>query len=102
MPKIYEYIGFVFFFYTNEHLPVHVHIRKGENESKCELVFNNGALELQWKKIKGKKELISSDKLDAGIFIRKYHSEILLKWQKVFILHQRVECEKINKRISKL
>jgi hypothetical protein len=101
MPKIYEYLGFIFFFYTNEHLPVHVHINKGGNESKCELVFNNGVLELQWKKLRGKKELSDKEKLEAGIFIEKYHNEILEKWQKVFILHERVRCEKINKRILK-
>jgi len=97
MPKIYEYIGFVFFLYSNEHLPIHVHVNKGENESKCELIFENGILELQWRKVKGKKELSGKEKLEAGIFIEKYNTEILEKWQKVFILHQRVECEKINK-----
>ena len=97
MPKIYEYIGFIFFFYTNEHLPIHVHIRKGENESKCELIFENGALQLQWKKVRGKKELTGKEKIDAGVFIEQYNPEIITKWQQVFILHQRVECEKINK-----
>ena len=23
MPKIYEYLGLIFFFYSNEHLPIH-------------------------------------------------------------------------------
>ena len=82
MPKIYEYLGFVFFFYTNEHLPVHVHISKAECESKCEFVFNNGKLELQWKKVKGRKELSGKDKLEAGIFLEKYHNKILM-YQKV-------------------
>ena len=30
MPKIFEYFGFVFFFYSNEHEPIHVHVVKGE------------------------------------------------------------------------
>ena len=101
MPKIYEYIGFIFFFYSNEHLPVHVHVSKGGKESKCELIFENGVLELQWKKVKGKTELGGSEKVETGAFIEKYHAEIIEKWQKVFILHQRVTCEKINKRILK-
>ena len=101
MPKIYEYLGFVFFFYTNEHLPVHVHVSKAEGESKCELLFIEGKLELQWKKIKGKKELSGKEKLEAGIFIEKYHKQILAKWQQVFILHQKVTCEKINRKVSK-
>ncbi|MBC8005509.1 MAG: DUF4160 domain-containing protein [Verrucomicrobia bacterium] len=30
MPKIFEYLGFVFFFYSNDHKPLHVHVRYGE------------------------------------------------------------------------
>ena len=57
MPKIYEYLGFVFLFFTNEHLPVHVLVRKGERESKCELIYDNSGLNLVWKKVKSKKQL---------------------------------------------
>ncbi len=101
MPKIYEYLGFFFFFYTNDHLPVHVYVNRGEFESKCELIFNEGKLELQWKKVKGKPELVGKEKLEAGAFIEKYHPEILKKWQQVFIQHQKVSCEKVNKKILK-
>ena len=30
MPKIFEYFGFIFFFYSNEHEPIHVHVLHGE------------------------------------------------------------------------
>ena len=33
MPKIFEKDGFRFFFYSNEHLPIHVHVRKGGGEA---------------------------------------------------------------------
>jgi len=36
MPRIFEKDGFSFFFYSNEHLPVHVHVRYGAGEA----VFN--------------------------------------------------------------
>lgn len=26
MPKIFEYFGYIFFFYSNEHEPIHVHV----------------------------------------------------------------------------
>ena len=29
MPKIFEYFGFIFFFYSNEHEPIHVHVTHG-------------------------------------------------------------------------
>ena len=32
MPAIYEYFGLLFMFYSNEHDPVHVHVRYSEYE----------------------------------------------------------------------
>jgi hypothetical protein len=56
---------------------------------------------MQWKKVRSKHELSAKDKLEAGLFIKKYNQEIIAKWQQVFILHQKVKCEKISRRISK-
>ena len=36
MPTIFRKDGFWFFFYSNEHRPIHVHVRKGDGEA----VFN--------------------------------------------------------------
>ncbi len=33
MPKIFEKDGFRFFFYSNEHQPIHVHVRYGGGEA---------------------------------------------------------------------
>ena len=33
MPKVFEKDGYKFFFYSNEHLPVHVHVRHGGGEA---------------------------------------------------------------------
>lgn len=29
MSKIYEYFGLIFYFWSNEHEPIHVHVTKG-------------------------------------------------------------------------
>jgi len=29
MPKIFEYFGFIFYFYSNEHEPIHIHVLHG-------------------------------------------------------------------------
>lgn len=29
LPKIYEYFGLIFYFWSNEHEPIHVHVTKG-------------------------------------------------------------------------
>ncbi len=36
MPNIFERDGYRFFFYSNEHRPIHVHVRRGGGEA----VFN--------------------------------------------------------------
>jgi Domain of unknown function (DUF4160) len=33
MPKIFEKDGYRFFFYSNEHRPIHVHVRYGGGEA---------------------------------------------------------------------
>jgi hypothetical protein len=44
MPKIFEYFGFVFLFYSNDHKPLHVHARYAEYESVIELEIYEGKL----------------------------------------------------------
>jgi len=36
MPTIFREDGFRFFFYSNDHTPIHVHVRKGDGEA----IFN--------------------------------------------------------------
>jgi len=33
VPKVFERDGFVFFFYSNDHEPIHVHVRYGSGEA---------------------------------------------------------------------
>lgn len=44
MPKIFEYFGFIFYFYSNEHEPIHVHVMHGGKESVINLIMMNGEL----------------------------------------------------------
>ena len=44
MPKIFEYFGFIFYFYSNEHEPIHVHVLHGGRESIFDLIMMNGSL----------------------------------------------------------
>jgi hypothetical protein len=37
MPKIFDKDGFRFFFYSNEHHPIHVHVRHGDGEAVFEM-----------------------------------------------------------------
>ncbi len=33
VPRIFEKDGYIFFFYSNDHEPIHVHVRKGNGEA---------------------------------------------------------------------
>ena len=45
MPKIYEYFGFIFFFFSNEHEPIHVHVMKSGFQTVFELILMDGELQ---------------------------------------------------------
>ncbi len=42
VPKLYEYLGLTVSFYSDEHLPVHVHGRFERREHRAELVIKDG------------------------------------------------------------
>ena len=44
MPKNFEYLGILIFFYSNEHEPIHIHAKKGEFQSKAEFLLVNGEI----------------------------------------------------------
>ena len=54
MPKIYEYLGILFFFYSNEHEPVHVNGKYNEFEITAEFLIIDGRIdEIRIKPVKG-------------------------------------------------
>ena len=48
MPTLFSFFGLRFFFYSEEHLPIHIHVQKGKAKAKfvvepnVELVENKG------------------------------------------------------------
>jgi len=100
MPAIYEYFGLLFLFYSNEHNPVHVHVRLGEYENAYELIVSGGQLiALRKRKIKGKNQLPNNKSKQAEKLIAKYASEILQKWFDYFILNKEIDFEKISNKL---
>ena len=100
MPKIFEYFGFIFYFYSNEHEPIHVHVLHGGKESIFDLIMMNGELaEVHVREKKGAEPLPEKDKRTAEEFIKKYHKNIINKWVKFFVLKQSVRSTKINKKL---
>ncbi len=72
MPTIFEIFGLRFFFFANEHSPIHVHIENGDNNAKIALepeikvVYNYG---LKPKDLKRAVELV-----------KMYKDDIIDKW----------------------
>ncbi len=100
MPKIYEYLGILLFFYSNEHEPIHVHARKGECESKAEFVIENGKIiEIRIQQTKGTPPLNKANMKLFKEFLGIYSNDIVKKWIDYFILHKEVEFKRITKRL---
>lgn len=98
MPKIYEYFGLIFLFYSNDHLPVHVHVKNGDFESKFELIYEDGKL-ADIKIIKTRNQLNETQTKDSLKFIKKYHKQISEKWYEFFVLNKTPKCRKITTKL---
>ena len=83
MPKLYEYLGIAIWFYSDEHNPIHVHAKYGDNEVKVELYETNGIIyDVQYKELNGK---FSPAKMrDLKLFINENKNAILYAWKQVF------------------
>lgn len=100
MPKIFEYFGFIFYFYSNEHEPIHVHVIHGGCESIFDIILLNGNLEdIRTRDKRGIDPLPEKDIRTAKAFICKYYKNIVEKWIKFFVLKQAIRSTKIRKKI---
>lgn len=100
MPKLYEYLGILIFFYSNEHEPIHVHARKGEYESKAEIIVVNGKVnEIVISNVKGKEPIKGTELKNLKIFLHHYADEIVEKWVDYFVYHKDLEFERITQKL---
>jgi len=100
MPQIYDYFGFVFRFYSDEHYPIHVHVEKGEYESIYDLIIVNGLLvELKHRKKRGIDAIPEIDRKKVEKFIQVYYKNIVEKWTNYFVLNIPVKNTKITKKL---
>ena len=101
MPKIYEYLGFIFYFYSNEHEPIHVHVAKAERESIFEIILELGQLvKITKRKSTSKPALTAKEEKEVLIFIEKYYIKIIDKWINFFVMMNVVKMTKVNKKIK--
>ena len=98
MPKIFEYLGIIVFFYSNEHEPIHVHASYGPLESKAEFYIVNGKTsEIRIKLVNDRKPLNGAKLKDFEKFLEVYADKIVEKWVDYFVYHKDVKFERITK-----
>ncbi len=74
MPTVFELFGLRFYFYADEHLPIHIHIQNSDGKAKVnveptiELVYNKG--------------LKPKDLKKAMQLVKIYQEEIIAEWNK--------------------
>ncbi len=101
MPKIYEYLGIIILFYSNEHEPIHVHGKYQGQESKAEFIIENGiVVEIIIRTVRGRKPLSPNMLNNFSKFIHVYSDQIVQKWIDYFVLHKQVKCEKIGRKVK--
>ena len=73
MPRVFEKDGYRFFFYSNDHRPIHVHVRYGGGEAVFDV---EGDIELRESQRLKVKELVKAEALateNRELIIRAWH-----------------------------
>jgi len=76
MPKVFEIDGFRFFFYSNDHEPIHVHVRHGGGEAVFDV---EGDVELRESNNMKVSELAKARQLAVehrALIVEKWHEHI--------------------------
>jgi len=100
MPKLYEYLGIIIFFWSNEHEPIHVHGEYQGRQSKASLIIEEGNIvRIDIENVQGRNPLEGNDRKHFEEFVSKRANEIIQKWIDYFVLHKKVHFERITRKI---
>ena len=72
MPTLFIIFGLRFFFYSNEHLPIHIHVKNADGEAK---------FEVEYVKLVSNKGLKNKDIALAISIIEENREIIIAKWK---------------------
>lgn len=99
MPKLYEYLGIVLFFYSNEHEPIHVHGKHGGKETKAEIHFFGGRISKIVLKDKGQ-GLEPKKRKEFEEFVHAYANDIVEKWIDYFVKKKPIAPKVITQKVK--
>lgn len=98
MPKIYEYLGIIILFYSDEHEPIHVHAEYNGNIVKVSFFIRDGKIyRVTYIVVAGK--FPPSKLKELKKFISLYKDKIVWAWDRYFIWKSKVEFERITKKL---
>ena len=75
-PRVFDQDGFRAFFYSNDHRPIHVHVRKGDGEAVFEVeiaVELRESVGLKLQELRQAEVLVSAKR---QLIIRKWHEHL--------------------------
>ena len=100
LPKLYEYLGIVVLFYSNEHTPIHVHGNYQGSECRAEIIVVDGRIvKIIFKRVKGRKQLPVSKLSAFKKLVNKYSEDIVKKWVDYFVYNKPIKPKRITKVI---
>jgi len=101
VPKLYEYFGLIFLFYSDDHDPMHLHVQHGDREGIIMLIIVEGKLvELRWRAKRGSDMLNEKEQREAEAFVRAMKSDIVEKWTAFYVEHKRIKPVRITRRVK--
>lgn len=99
MPVIYEYLGIVISFWSNEHQPVHVHATYGDAIVKVPFYVDNCKIAtIRYKEEKGSFNKAKLRQLKEFISLYKY--AILYAWEQKFVENVQIKKVVITNKIK--
>lgn len=99
MPKIFEYLGIVLFFYSNEHEPIHIHGKYNGRETKAEIHFLAGRIHKIVLKDKGS-GLEPGKRKDFEEFVSANATEIVEKWIDYFVKKKHITPKIVTQKVK--
>ncbi|MCU0425173.1 MAG: DUF4160 domain-containing protein [Candidatus Kapabacteria bacterium] len=101
MPVLYRYLGIEVLFFSNDHLPIHVHGVYQDCESKAEIFMRDGKVhEIIFTEIKNAKSLPTQQQRDFESLVRVKADEIVQRWIEYFVLQKKISSTTITRRIK--
>jgi len=76
MPKVFEQDGYKFFFYSNEHRPIHVHVRYGGGEAVFDVEEDVALRESQNMKVGELSHAQALAEAHQQLIVEKWHEHI--------------------------